>query len=269
MRYAKPTISDIDDIMESLGVESYDKLKGDLERVCSELASRFDLHDRSGRPRTATILDILAGSTCTCCISRNLSETNNFKRIDGIYAEVHKLAVSILIEEIYEKCSSLGYSVSILSEAQTKYGKVDVLIRPTRIGIALQHGATELIVEVKTGVSVSIPQIFRYLLDKENQTVILWRIRNRQVLTFNGTQFNALLKRYMKTCILRGQRLLSSTEQFSCKHARHTEWTPTQDNLQEMLEDFSTALIETLPCVSNTILQKLGLGLNRAIENAS
>jgi hypothetical protein len=249
-------------MMESLGLESYDKLKSDLERVCSELASRFDLHDKSGRPRTATILDILAGSTCTCCITRNLSETNNSKRIDGIYAEVHKLAVSILIEEIYEKCSSLGYSVSILSEAQTKYGKVDVLIRPTRIGVALQHGATELIVEVKTGVSLSIPQIFRYLLDKENQTVILWRIRNRQVLTFSGTQFNALLRRYMKTCILRGQRLLNSTEQVSCKHAGRTEWTPTQDNLQEMLEDFSTALTETLPCVAKTILQKLGLGLD-------
>ena len=126
-------ISDIHDVMESLGVESYDKLKSDLERVCSELASRFDLHDKSGRPRTATILDILAESTCTCCISRNLSETDNFKHIDGIYAEVHKLAVSILIEDIYEKCHSRGYSVSVLSEAQTKYGNVDVLIRPTRI----------------------------------------------------------------------------------------------------------------------------------------
>ena len=63
MRYAKPTISDTHDVIESLGVESYDELKGDLERVCSELASQFDLHDRSGRPRTATILDILAECT--------------------------------------------------------------------------------------------------------------------------------------------------------------------------------------------------------------
>jgi hypothetical protein len=258
MRHTK-TITDIGDIMDAVGKESYEELRDALDSVCSEIACRFGLYDKSGRPRNAAILDIVASSPCLSCVSRRLSGTANTARVDGIYTEVHKLAVNVLIEELYNEFSNMGYSVSILSEAETKYGKVDVLIKPTNFGIALQYGTNELMIEIKTGVSVSIPQIFRYLLDKESDTIILWRIRKRQVLSFNGELLTPLLKRYMKTCILRGQRLLATPEQTSCKHSSPTDWSPTQGELQEMLEDFAVTIVETLPLVVKTVFEKLGV----------
>jgi hypothetical protein len=245
--------------MEAAGKESYDELRNDLESVCSKIASRFSLYDKGGRPRKAAILDIVAGSTCVSCIQRRLSGTASTSRIDGIYTEVHRLAINVLIEELYDKFNDMGYSVSILSEAKTQYGKVDVLIKPTNFGVTLQYGTNELMVEVKTGVSMSIPQIFRYLLGKENQIVILWRIRNRQVLLFDGELLTPLLKRFMKTCILRGRRLLAAPEQTSCKHSGPTDWSPTQGELQEMFEDFAVAIVETLPFVVKAALKKLGV----------
>lgn len=245
--------------MKDVDTRSFKELKDELESLCSDIASKFDLHYSNKTPRKATIIETLAGTTCTSCISRRLMDGTVRKRIDGIYVEVHKLAISILIEELIDKFRSLGYSVSILSEAETTFGKVDVLIKPTKIGIALQYGTSELIVEVKSGISLSVSQIFRYMMAKENQTVILWRIRNRQVLSFDGVQFNGLLKRFMKTCILRGQRLLAAPTQTACKHSIPTDWSPTQGELQQMLEDFAAALVESLPCVVETILHKLRL----------
>jgi hypothetical protein len=252
------TISTISDILDTVGKESFEELQNSLEEICSEIASKFGLYDKVGNPRKAAILEVVASSTCVCCVSRRLSATNS-TRIDGIYTEIHKLATNILIEELYDKFRSSGYSVSILGEAETRFGKVDIIIKPTKVGIALQCGTNQLIVEVKTGFSMSVPQIFRYLLDQENRIVVLWRIRNRQVLSFDGMQLNALLKRFMKTCILRGQRLLTSPQETSCKHRSQTNWSPTQEELQEMLRDFATGMIETLPSVVKTVFQTLKL----------
>jgi len=267
MRRTNAVISNISDVVNIMGKESYDELRDALEEVCSEIAAKFDFYDKGGRPRKAAILDIIASSTCVSCLSRRFSETANPTRIDGFYTEAHRLAVSILVEELYDKLSSEGYSVSILNEAETKYGKVDVLLKPTNFGIALQYGTNELAIEVKTGVSMSIPQVFRYLLDKENHTVILWRIRPRQILSFDGEHLNPLLKRFMKTAILRGRRLLTASEHTACKHPAPTNWSPVQTELQEMLDDFSVGIMQTLPLVTKTAFEKLGVRRTANVPN--
>jgi hypothetical protein len=250
--------STISEILQGLGDgKSYEELKESLESVCSEIASKFGLYNVGNRPKKAAIVDCIANTTCIGCIARELSNKASQQHIDGIYLECHRLAVGTLIEELHDQFSRMGYSVLIRSEAETDYGKVDVLIKPTNYGIQLRYGLNELIVEVKTGTSMSLSQIFRYLLDKEDQTLILWRIRNRQVLIFNGGYLKPMLMRFMKTCILRGGRLLKSGKA-DCEHAtKGKSWLPDQQAVQDMLEDFTSALLETLPRITKTIFKTL------------
>lgn len=257
MKRSKIVISELNEVMQAVGGESYEELRDSLDRVCSEIASKFGLHGPNNHPRNATIIDILANSTCISCLARRLSNTGPRQRIDGIYMECHRLAVGTLVEELQDKFSKMGYSVQILSEAETEYGKVDVLIKPTNYGLRLNYGLNEIIVEVKTGLSLSFSQIFRYLLDKEDQTLILWRIRNRQVLVFDGDRLKPILMRFMKNCILRGERLLK-TGRADCEHpTKNNGWLPDQQTVQDMLEDFTGALLETLPCITKTIFGAL------------
>lgn len=254
---SKATASDVGEITQTLGGKSYEELKESLDHVCIEIASKFSLHNSNNRPRKAAIVDCIANSTCVGCIERELFDKSSRKRIDGIYLECHRLAVGTLIEELHDQFSSMGYSVLIRGESETEYGKVDVLIRPTNYGVKLRYGLNELMVEVKTGLSMSLSQIFRYLLDKEDQTLILWRIRNRQVLVFDGRYLKPILMRFMRNCILRGERLLR-TGKAECEHpTKGNCWLPDQQTVQDMLEDFAGALLETLPCITKTIFRAL------------
>lgn len=257
MKHAKIAVSDIGEVMDALGGKSYEELRNSLDCVCSEIASKFGLYGPNNHPRKATIIDAIANSTCVGCSAKKLSDTTLHRRIDGIYMECHRLAVGTLVEELQDKFRRMGYSVLILSEAETEYGRVDVLITPTNYGIKLEYGVSELIIEVKTGLTISLSQIFRYLFDRENETLILWRIRNRQVLLFNGKCLKPLLMRFMKMCILRGERLLATPEP-TCEHPRQSDcWSPTQEEIQSMLEDFAKALVETLPRVLKRVFETL------------
>ena len=257
MRYRQPSIQNISHILKVIGQKSFEELKDELEHLCSEIATRFSLYYPNKTPRKATIIQILAGSTCISCISKRLTNTKNQNRIDRLYSECHKLAVSILAEELNDQFMNQGYSVSISDEYQKEFGRVDVFIKITNYGIHLQSKNNELMVEVKAGFSISLPQILRYLLGRENETIIVWRIRNRQVLLFDGAKFKLLLMRFMQTCILRANRLLASTEP-KCEHStQNNKWTPAEKGIQDMLEDFAIAIVETLPHVTDKIFETL------------
>jgi hypothetical protein len=258
------TKNEIDKDVDAVSQQSFDELRDLLDWVCSEIASKFNLYDPNRQPRKAVIVNAIANSTCVGCLSKKLSNTAPRKRIDGIYMECHRLAVGTLVEELEDKFSKMGYSVLVLSEAELKHGRVDVLIKPTNFGVKVQYGNNELIIEVKTGFSISLSQIFRYMLDLEDEVVILWRIRNRQVLVLDGTLLKPLVMRFMRTCVLRGERLLAIKAP-TCEHVdKDNGWLPTQGEIQNMLEDFSKALIETLPRVVKTALETLGVKENDA-----
>lgn len=262
MKHSGITIGDIGDVMGALGGESYEELRATFDCVCSEIASKFGLYGPNNHPRKAAIIEAIANSTCVSCLAKKLSNRTS-QRIDGIYLECHKLAVGALVEELEDNLSKMGYSVQVVTEAETEYGRVDIFIRPTKFGVRLQYGVNELIVEVKTGLSISLSQIFRYLLDKENETILLWRIRNRQVLVFNGRYLKPLVMRFMKMCVQRGQRLLATNSKPACEHVgQNLSWSPTQEDIQHMLEDLAKALVETLPCIVSKIFETLRIEKN-------
>jgi hypothetical protein len=236
---------------------SFEEISTSFEHICLEIASRYNLHQLSGKPRKSTILEAIAKSPCLTCITERLARTS--VDVDSLYKECHRLAVNVLVEELYRVLNQMGYKVLISTEAELEYGKIDVLITVTNYGLNLKNSVKELLVEVKTGNSLSLTQIFRYLMDSRSDTIIVWRIRRRQVLVFDVHEVKPLLTEFIRMLCLRGIRLLSAQHLQPCQHERERCHRPKQEELEGMFKDFSKALIETLPSILQAIIEKLGI----------
>jgi len=174
------------------------------------------------------------------------------------------LAVNILVEELHNFLRAMGYNVMTSTEAELEYGKADIVITITRYGINLKYCENELMVEVKTGKSLSLSQLFRYLLQESHSIIVVWRVRKRQVLVFKAQEIEPLLMEFMKMICLRAIRLLSSPKPTTCQHSQNLSYRPSPKELQEMFIDFARALAETLPHVLETIAENLGVNNSEA-----
>ncbi|MEM2144904.1 MAG: hypothetical protein QW279_06055 [Candidatus Jordarchaeaceae archaeon] len=236
---------------------NFEEVERLLEEVCSKIATHYNLFYENGKPRKSIIIEAIANFPCLICLTERLFDRTATKNVDAFYKECHRLAVNILFEKLYHLLDQRGYKIAVLTEAELKYGKADLLIMVTNYGLNLQSKVKELLVEVKTGNSLSFTQIFRYLLDPKSDTIIVWRIRKRQVLVFNTEKFKPLLAEFMRMICLKAIRLLSSQQTQPCQHAHPLNYQPTQTELEKTFEDFSEAFVETLPAVLQIILKQL------------
>jgi hypothetical protein len=243
-----------------------DDLLNLLNQICLQAAQHFSLYDQYGKPRKSAVLEAIAKSPCLTCITERLARINI--DVDSLYKECHRLAVDVLVEELYHFLNQMGFKVFISTEAELEYGKVDVLITVTNYGLSLKNSVKELLVEVKTGNSLSLTQIFRYLMDSRSDTIIVWRIRRRQVLVFDVHEVKPLLTEFVRMLCLRGIRLLSAEHIQPCQHERERCHQPKQNELEQMFRDFSKALIETLPSILQIITEKLGISTLQLNEDA-
>ena len=231
-------------------------LKNSLDSVCSEIAKRFNFCLPNGEPRTAAIIDILASSPRIGCIVEKLRQQRR-PDIDAVYLENHRLAVGILVEQLQSFLAERGYKVSVLTEAKLEHGTADVLIVPTSYGVNLQHNEKKIIIEVKTGKSLSYSQLFRYLLDVSNATLVLWRIKKHQVAVLRRKSLQPMLQAFMEMCILRGERVLDA-ETVKCQNsAAPKNFTLSSKEFEDTFNDFTEALMKTLPIVLKTVLREI------------
>jgi hypothetical protein len=231
-----------------------------LDYVCIQIADRYDLFSK-GQPRKAMILEILAKNACLGCLNKEL-KTKSFQRIDSIYSELHQLAANLLVEALHSQFVKNGHKVTIATEASIKYGTADILIIPSLHGISIHSNKLEIIIEIKTGFSLSISQLLRYLIDNNRRSLILWRIRNQQLLFLNAKEIEELLMQFVKMIIARGERLLKASE-IDCSHSTETKnWSPNSQQLQETFSDFSRGIVETLPFVVKFIVAKFEQEVN-------
>lgn len=225
-----------------------------LDFVTSQIAEKYDLITNM-QPRKAAIIEVLASNTCISCVEKEF-KNHSFQQIDNIYCELHKLATSILTEKLHKNFIENNQKVVIATEAKIKYGTADVLITPSNYTTKLPSKPLEVLIEVKTGFSVSIPQLLRYLIDNNSRIILLWRIRNEQVLLLEGTEIQQLTIQFVKTIISRADRLLQESN-FVCNHrSKPQEWTPNSQQLQYTLNDFSRGIIKTLPTLTKKVVEE-------------
>ncbi len=115
-----------------------------------------------------------------------------------------------------------------------------------------------MLVEVKTGFSLSLSQLFRCMFDNA-QSLVLWRVRSRQVLVLERIELEPLLELFMKMTIVRGKRLLARLDGPCSHESQLRNWSSSQQELQGMLSDFLNAVTETLPIAVDAVLRKLGI----------
>lgn len=251
-----PSLNLIISKFSELNRDDFEQIKMLLDDICSQIALRFNLCQCDGKPNKGAIIDILADSPCVACVLKMFSDRMN-DRVDALYKECHKLAVNVLTEELYYTLNQLGYNVIISTESELEYGKADIIIRVTNYGLNLKNKVKELLIEVKTGNSLSLTQIFRYFMDSRSETIIIWRIIKHQVLVFDACEIRPLLAGFIRMLCLRGIRLLSSQHIQPCQHKQKHLHNHQQKKIEEMFEEFSKALIETLPLILQVIIEKL------------
>ncbi len=236
--------------LEELQVRLYD--------ICGRVAEKYDLYRKDGQPRIAAIIESLARNVCPALAISDL-RFGGRGGVDSFYGEIHDLATNILVEELCSYFTGMGLKVAVMSEVEMRFGRVDVLIESSRssVNVRLPNKDFSLIVEVKTGNSFSLTQVFRYLCN-DSDRVIVWRIKNRQIIRFDFEGTRPILEKFVRMVCLRAERLLSGSCLEGGKPQEGLEYRPTQEVLEAMFQDFMVAVDETLPKVVQTIFENLG-----------
>lgn len=244
-----------------------ESVRKDFDEACDKVALKYNLFYGNGKSRRAQIIETLTKTPCTSCLDKMLRKTST-NAIDNFYTQCHILTCNILVEELYSRLIDRGYTVSLTTENDVGgYGKIDVLLIPNHHGVDLYFDKKEVAIEVKTGQSFAFSQVLRYLLDNERRTILLWRIKNRQILYFEGPKLKPLTTQFMKMVISRAERLLSKKETSCAHHLAERNWSPSQERLQEALSDFSKGIMETLPSVVEAIIAILSKEESSDVEN--
>jgi len=227
--------------------ELIENLRTYLDEVCDRLAAKFSLFDRFGRPRKAFIADALFRFGCLGCIWKTFTQLPVPRNeVDCIYMEMHSLALNILSGALMQMLN--GRNLNVSCEEANNFGRSDVVIRRTGFQAVVEADGVNIIVEVKTGKSISFAQLFRYLLQHPNAILVVWRVMKRQVFTLSGEKLKNLLCIYTASAINRGLSILNG-DVAACQHSIGVELYRRIENLQLILENFFQGLTESLPMV--------------------
>ncbi|MEM2028596.1 MAG: hypothetical protein QXS05_04350 [Candidatus Bathyarchaeia archaeon] len=221
-----------------------------LESVCSMVAEKFGARDAEGRPRIASVLDALLKYPCLGCIVKSLRMLSEEDNVDLLYRENHSLAINLLTEALRARLAAEGYTVEV--EVSGRYGRLDVLIRPTNHGVIVYFGESgEVLVEVKSR-SFSYSQIIRYLVEHPNTAMVIWRILPKQVFIVDGRRHRWLILASIKAAIGRGLALLRE-ENFDCAHKVNSKNNAVITDAEGLVNDFLSSLEDTLPRVVEAV----------------
>lgn len=236
-----------------------DYLRDSLDDVCSQLADKFGLYDGAGKPRKALILDGLFRFSCLGCLCKFFTQMRmGSPRVDALYMEMHRFAVNILTGVLAQALN--GGMVNVCCEDSHEFGRVDVVVKQSQFGAMVEAGGACVVVEVKTGMSVSFAQLFRYLLQHRDATLIVWRISMRQVFALKGERLHALLCLYVSSALARALRLLNG-EHATCNHKLSDCGASAVSDPQRLLDKFFEGLVEGLPRVVSVVFESLrGMG---------
>jgi hypothetical protein len=241
------------------GVDLLDYLKDSLDDVCCRLADKFGLYDRAGRSRKAFIMDSLFRFSCPGCLWKVFTRMRTGSpSVDSLYMEMHRFAVNILTGVLAQALD--GGMINVCCEDAHEFGRVDVVVKQSQFGAMVEANGACIVVEVKTGRSLSFAQLFRYLLQHRDATLIVWRVPMRQVFVLRGERLRALLCLYVSSAVARALRLLEG-EHATCNHNISDGWASTVSEPQRLLDEFFDGLVKGLPRVVSVVFENLrGMG---------
>ncbi|MEM0488104.1 MAG: hypothetical protein QW707_02750 [Candidatus Bathyarchaeia archaeon] len=239
-------------LASSCNYELLQYLKGFLDEVVERLSAKFELIDARGGPRKAFIIDALLRFGCVGCIRKVFTQMRK-RSIDNLYLEIHSLAVNLLAGLLTQALSNQKLEVRL--EENGRYGKVDVAIKTAAFGTVVEVGDMSVIIEVKTGRSVDLVQVLRYLLEHPKAALLVWRVRMRQIFIIKGEKLMALLCMCVAIALDRALRLLNDCD-VDCCHNPNDAFA-TMENPQELIDEYFDGLAEGLPKAVSAVFEIL------------
>jgi len=234
--------------------EFFDYLRCAINELCDELAEKFGLYTSRGEPRRAFILDTLMKYSCYGCIMKVLTHQRKGDRADALYAQNHRLAVNLLVEELRRHLKKAGLKPNVEGEVKGLFGRPDIVVRATPTGIIIEVAKSlEIVIEVKTGAGFTYEQVFRYLIERPNAVLVLWRVTKRQIIVIDGGKIRGLLLMVMEAALNRGTAILNGYYE-ECSHNPVRNEPYVIEDAQRLVDDFLSALAETVPSVVETVL---------------
>ena len=239
-------------------IDEVERLRKELDELLDRLLERIRQCYPEAKLSKSTFLAMLAETRCPGCLLKKVVQKHKGSRdgVDPWHREKHNMAVDIGSEALYEYLENMGYDTKIATEAEGTHGRVDILIRITRYGMNVIDGGRTVIVEVKTGSSISFYQLLRYLLDHPDAILVIWRPLHEHIDSYKPEEIGPMLIEFLKMCIRRARRFLKS--RMECNHKlpakKFSKGVPKKD-----LKAFSEALSRTLPEFVNEVARVLDL----------
>lgn len=164
------------------------KYQSEIDSANQELVYRMDnLRSNLGtRASNAKILSIVHSCPCPMrCVSdiKNSAYSND---IDRLYIEKHEYVKKKIIDAIQ---FNFGRSTSIKSEHKINNGTLDIVILYDKI--ILNYHEKSICIEIKSGRSIDLFQIERYLY--ESYVLIVVRVPTRDVVPIHQTNISGEL----------------------------------------------------------------------------
>ena len=253
--------------MNGCGSDAYSRLREEIDEVCRGIAEKYHVFDSRGRPKKSFILDVLARNFCPCCAVRELTQMRVDDEPDALYREGHSLAINLLIEALRYGLSGSNICAVVEGEVRGEYGRTDVIVRVARHGIVIELGDLVIIVEVKTGASISLAQILKYAIERPRSAIVVWRARLRQVFVVDMESYRPLLLAFMFAMASRGRTILNGSFSECChnnenagERARNGGMESPQQYIDELFSAMPSTLPKVIEAVTNLIKGKLSLG---------
>lgn len=230
-------------------------LREALFHECNKIAKEYELFLPSGQARLSTILAILSSSPSLCCAAKALRNRRQ-NQIDPYYTGRHSVAVGLIVDALYDGLTARKYGVMIGTEVPSTFGRLDILLEPTWHGVELRFNDHRIGIEVKTGLSIDLAQIFRYVLDVDS--LILVRMRPRQVITIRQTELLDPLSTILSAWISRARRLLADKD-LVCHHKKNDAPLRFLDSeaLAQDIVRFTQDIHATLSSVVESVVREL------------
>jgi hypothetical protein len=239
--------------------ETLSRLRSELDRVCEEIAKKFNLFDARGRPKKSFIVDTLMRNICPACAIKQLTQLHEEDNIDALYREGHGLALNIFVETLRYELKRNGLNAVVEGEVAGDYGRLDVIIRLVNQGIMLEFKDASIIIELKTGASISLIQLLRYGMEYPNSIIVVWRIRMKQFFMIDMRRHGRILFAIMFAALNRGLAILNGafTE---CHHNNRGNQNKASrmENPQQLVDELFSSLSSDLPSVLEMILRLAG-----------
>jgi len=236
----------------------------------NEFESKFDetleaLVDISGASKPK-IQKIVGETVCERYAWALITGARRMQRaFDPYYSQKHELAKHKLIQRLCGELQKAGKRIAVMNEAATDFGRFDVLIIESNPVKILSHPSSEIVVEIKTGLSLNLAQIERYL--SSGRMVVLVRFSTEQVATLRPSDYQQFLVESSQDRLDALNRLLSNRaleipgeECFNCQisdcdHNQQEEkrQRPSIITPRDFSSDLCDFLDHLYPCINKAV----------------